>query len=78
MDNFASAMNFIGPLVGEAVSLLGRFLAASQQDRLALIEQRDSAVAEMRLARIEEEVAHDKRMSEAQTEIDARAKEPTP
>lgn len=72
MEKFGQAMSFIGPLLGEGVSLLGRYLAANAAEKAVLIEQRDSAIAEMRSARAQEEADHAKRMADAEAEIKAK------
>lgn len=70
MDSkFGQAMSFIGPLIGEGVSLLGKFLAAKDEDHAALLAQRDAAIAEMRGARSQEEKDHAARMAAARAAL---------
>jgi len=60
---------FAGPLVGEAVSLIGRYMSASAEQRVELDKRRDAAIAEMRAAGAAEATAHDHMTEETRKAI---------
>lgn len=64
-----TVLAFLGPLIGEAVSLVGKFISANQEEQAKLIVQRDAAIAEMRGARSDEERNHVARMAEARAKL---------
>lgn len=39
---------FAGPLIGEAVGLIGGFVSASKEERAVLTARKDAAIAEMK------------------------------
>jgi hypothetical protein len=45
---WGSILSFAGPLVGEAIGLIGSYVSASKEERAALIVRKDAAMAEMR------------------------------
>lgn len=57
--SWGSVLAFAAPLVGEAVGLIGKYIAASKEQRAALEKRKDAAIAEMKAAGTSEAAAHD-------------------
>jgi hypothetical protein len=58
-------LSFVGPLIGEGISLVGQYLAASKEEQAKLIAARDAAIATMKGARAAEEAGHAARIEAA-------------
>jgi hypothetical protein len=62
--NFGEIAAFAGPLIGEAVGLIGKYIASRGEERAAIVARKDAAIAEMKAARITEREAHEARTDE--------------
>ncbi len=83
VEAIGKGLEFAGPIIAEGIALLGKYIAASKEEKAALILRRDAALAEMRAERVAEEKQHETLTAETQRIIDeaARAvghKEPSP
>ena len=67
-------MSFAGPLLGEAIGLIGKYVAANQADKAAIELRKAAAIAEMKGAREDERIRHDAETAETQRVIDEAAK----
>ncbi len=73
IEQIGKAVEFAGPLLGEVVGLVGRWIAADKEGKEALELRKVAAIAEMKGARADEAARHAAETAETQRVINDAA-----